>query len=124
MRKSLLWAAFAAAIIMGGPAGAEPTCTPTPVIVCAESQTEPTPGAGVTVVDPSSGTVILAGGSLQSTPPFGQGCVSAFSGETAAGGCVIVVSDGESQATIFIIQFAPEPSCTRIDLPSGEQNEC
>ena len=125
MRRLLIAAALAGALVSTGTgAGAEPTCTPTPVIVCAESQTEPNPGAGVTVVDPASGTVVLVGTSGQTTPPLLTGCAGAFSGETTAGGCLIVVSDGSSSATIFVIQFGPEPSCTRIDVPSGEQSEC
>lgn len=123
--RRMLAGLVVAGIVMGGPvARAEPTCAPTPVVVCADSQTEPNPGAGITVVDPSSGTLVQVGMSGQSTPPLGTACATVASPDASDGGCVIVVSDGSSQATIFLIRFGAEPSCQRIDLPSGEQTDC
>ena len=128
MRRLLIGSvlgAIVAGIMGGGPVAiAEPTCVPAPVVVCVENQTEPNPAAGITVVDPSSGSLVLLGLSGQSTPPFATACAIVQSSTASDGGCVIVVSDGASQATIFVIRLGSEPTCTRIDLPSGEQADC
>lgn len=123
--RRLLIAAAAAAMLMGGPAAlAEPTCTPTPVVVCAESSTDPNPAAGASVVDPASGSMAVLGLSGTPQPPLATACAIVDAEQANEGGCVILVSDGQSQATIFVIRFGPEPSCQRIDLPSGEQTDC